>query len=628
MSVRSRFKSVGSGNNQNYWGLVVQKGPGDPSGNFRVTDQSHAGHKGWYTVDVPKREPNPQKLPSVVQKSIKYQSSNRFIPKTKAGKIQRSYARSNEIITGMATTHPSYGAVTTDGGNPFEQNFRRGGDTGVKEETLYPSEKNIKQENRFIKRNNNLVTEEISTKGDGDAVDDLEQNFVIVPKAKKPDEDVVVKNEESVVNDIDMNPAENITGVKTIVPFEYNVMDRVNVNVPLPIKPAMDVESEQPNFADINDAAGGIMELLRSLAAPPIDDEPMLPAPKDTIETIHDTVQDTVDTIPPGKPIGGIPTVNKTTVTTPPVITKNNPPGGPPPIPTVDDPMEPAVRIEHPAGGPTVSEPVESKTGQYPTGGPTVEDITGKEQLAEPVPPADRIPSGLNDQQVLQLYFLFQSRGFTDHVAKLFQLYPGLVNEFQRKPFGPTLPSPTENSRSVVTGRKGIRQIGESMVGKRRPYLIKPVSKIPLKALPPTIAKPSAIYPPPSNNVGVSSKSSMSTPAPIRVQPPRAAKKAVAARKAAVAAVEKKAPKKVPTRVQPARAVKKAVEKKVAAKKSVKAAVAKRVQPPRAAKSKSIKEKTKVGEASIMTPEGEAGITTPGVRRSARLAATKNKKGG
>jgi len=639
MSVRSRFKTNTAGNNQNYWGLVVQKGPGDPSGNFRVTDQSHAGHKGWYTVDVPKREPNPQKMPSVVQKSIKYDSSNRFIPKTKPGTIQRSYAHANEIISGMATSHPNYNPAVSDGGNRHLQNFRGGGDTGVKEETLYPSGTNIKQEERSITRNNNLITEDIKVKtepGTTDGVDDLEQNFVIVPKPKSPNDDVVVKSEESVVKDIDMTPpAEEVSGVKTIAPFEYDIIEKkfwppLNPN-PLVIQEDDDAKA----LRETAESYGGILELFRSLTEAPINDEPMLPPPTDTIATIHDTVQDTVNTVPPGQPIGGPMNVDQTTVTTPPVITKNAP-GAPPPVPTVDEPMEPAkstLAIEAaPPVKPTVSEPVESIKGQYPTGGPIVEDITGTEgtDVAQPIPPANQIPEGLSDQQVLQLLGLFQERGFVDHIFQLYQLHPGLRKVMQNsRPFGPTLPAPTETSRSVVAGRKGIRDIGESMVGKRRPYLIKPAGKIPLKALPSSITKPSAVYPPnpaTSNNVSAPS-TSMSTPVPTRVQPSRAAK---AARKSVAEAVQKKAPKKAPTRVQPARAAKKAVAAaipKVSAKKTSVKAAPTRVQPKRAAKTKSVKEKTTVGEASIMTPEGEAGITTPGVRRSTRLAA-KNKKSG
>lgn len=81
------------------WGLTVKKGPWKETlkdKTYQVSSQKHAGHGDWYSTERPNinntqgGDPMRQQPPRVVTSKVMY-SASEFIPKTRPGRLQRSY---------------------------------------------------------------------------------------------------------------------------------------------------------------------------------------------------------------------------------------------------------------------------------------------------------------------------------------------------------------------------------------------------------------------------------------------------------------------------------------------------------------------------------------------------------
>jgi hypothetical protein len=627
MSVRTRFKNNSNNpNNQNYWGLVVQKGPGEPSGNIAPTNQKHAGHKAWYTVEAPKTDGNPQRLPGVVQRGIKYNSSGRFIPKTKPGKIQKSYAQENEVAADMAINRPQYGGG--DGGNRYEQSFYGGGD--VKEEPSSFSGTNIKQENLNLDRvptsnpAGSLQTEE---RFPTDPIDQMANDFVVVrnpgisdfvPPTLLPTEAAPAQEEDwDNLIPVEYEFAQpTATGVIDFVPRPINV-----------VQPPRQVQSIRPPPSDIPTP----IDLPQDIAPPrlpPPQLPPQLPAPP-PIPALPPPVQrPQIEPPPPSQELvpagpgggGGGSFINDVfdfiKVLFP--LKAEEPNLNPGPFQSINyQPTEaPVAGLLPPAAKP-------------PTSTVEITDITNVPAI-EPAPDSTAlvpsaqvgdIPANFTENQVKQLFELFQSQGRQDLLIQLSQIYPQWVHMHNEEPqsFGPTLPTSSGATNSVVRPNKRPAELGPKPFRDQELHWLETLYNMATSSKSTSKPKPKTDLPPSRGPLSATTTSSS-----LGKRKPKKQGGGVSKRPKKKAVVEptssnnvgvkgqtmptKKTPTTAgPIRKQPARAAKTAAQEKITKK-------------PK----KTVKTKTPVSE-STSTPAGASGETTAAPRRGPPRKA-KNKK--
>lgn len=130
MSVR--YPALGK-TRRSAWGLTVKKGPYKESlkdKTYQVNNQSHAGHGDWMTVERPNYNNTQggdpiQSMPRVVTSGIKYTASE-FIPKTRPGRLQRSYLTERQQKQTLTSQPAGLGPPMAE----VAQGFRLGGGNG------------------------------------------------------------------------------------------------------------------------------------------------------------------------------------------------------------------------------------------------------------------------------------------------------------------------------------------------------------------------------------------------------------------------------------------------------------------------------------------------------------------
>ncbi len=130
MSVR--YPALGK-TRRSAWGLTVKSGPYKETlkdKRYKVTDQTHAGHGDWMTVERPNYN-NTQggepahTMPRVVTSGIKYAASE-FIPKTRPGRLQRSYLTERQQKQTLTSQPAGLGPPMAE----VAQGFQLGGGNG------------------------------------------------------------------------------------------------------------------------------------------------------------------------------------------------------------------------------------------------------------------------------------------------------------------------------------------------------------------------------------------------------------------------------------------------------------------------------------------------------------------
>ncbi len=229
MSVR--YPALGK-TKRSAWGLTVKKGPWKESlrdKTYQVNSQKHAGHGDWYTVERPNYNntqggdpdlaPPNAAIPKVVTSGIKYKSSE-FIPKTRPGRLQRSYLTERqqkqtltsqpaglgppvaEVAQGFRlgsgddaprTPPPSYGGAST----PSSGSFHTASDWGSGDSIYTPTTGSFHSEyQRLYPSPVSDYNPNLDLDPDHDAIDDLAPPNNVVQSPWQPALENILSSEE------------------------------------------------------------------------------------------------------------------------------------------------------------------------------------------------------------------------------------------------------------------------------------------------------------------------------------------------------------------------------------------------------------------------------------------------